>query len=113
MRGRRAKTQHDSDAKRRTTVPGGSELAVEDDLLGGTSGLHARHGGHKWLISRTPSPCAVAFGCLRWPIMVVCAPLAQVDRASGYEPEGRMFESCRARQILIRGASPPRTPRRT
>ena len=24
------------------------------------------------------------------------APLAQLDRASGYEPEGRMFESCRA-----------------
>ena len=25
------------------------------------------------------------------------APLAQLDRASGYEPEGRRFESCRAR----------------
>src|SRR4051794_25465577 len=25
-----------------------------------------------------------------------CAPVAQLDRASGYEPEGRMFESCRA-----------------
>jgi hypothetical protein len=24
------------------------------------------------------------------------APVAQLDRASGYEPEGRMFESCRA-----------------
>ena len=26
------------------------------------------------------------------------APVAQLDRASGYEPEGRMFESCRAHQ---------------
>src|ERR1700757_4261491 len=26
-----------------------------------------------------------------------CAPLAQLDRASGYEPEGREFESLRAR----------------
>ena len=26
------------------------------------------------------------------------APLAQLDRASGYEPGGRMFESCRAHQ---------------
>ena len=28
------------------------------------------------------------------------APLAQLDRASGYEPEGRRFESSRARQSL-------------
>ena len=26
------------------------------------------------------------------------APLAQLDRASGYEPGGRKFESCRAHQ---------------
>ena len=26
------------------------------------------------------------------------APVAQLDRASGYEPEGRTFESCRAHQ---------------
>ena len=25
-----------------------------------------------------------------------CAPVAQLDRASGYEPEGRVFESLRA-----------------
>jgi hypothetical protein len=25
-----------------------------------------------------------------------CAPVAQLDRASGYEPEGRQFESVRA-----------------
>ena len=36
---------------------------------------------------------------------VVCrnarkAPVAQLDRVSGYEPEGREFESLRARQIL-------------
>ncbi len=27
------------------------------------------------------------------------APVAQLDRASGYEPEGRMFESCRAHHL--------------
>ena len=29
------------------------------------------------------------------------APVAQLDRASGYEPEGRMFESCRAHHITL------------
>ena len=29
------------------------------------------------------------------------APLAQLDRASGYEPGGRRFESCRARHNLL------------
>src|SRR5436305_11023157 len=29
-----------------------------------------------------------------------CAPVAQLDRASGYEPEGREFESPRARHYL-------------
>src|SRR5207244_7726219 len=29
------------------------------------------------------------------------APLAQLDRASGYEPEGREFESLRARQFCF------------
>jgi hypothetical protein len=33
------------------------------------------------------------------------APLAQLDRASGYEPGGRTFESCRARH------PPPLVPR--
>jgi hypothetical protein len=28
------------------------------------------------------------------------APLAQLDRASGYEPEGREFESLRAHHLL-------------
>ena len=32
-------------------------------------------------------------------IFIYCAPVAQLDRASGYEPEGREFESPRARQI--------------
>ena len=27
-------------------------------------------------------------------IIAVCAPIAQLDRASGYEPGGRKFESC-------------------
>ena len=29
------------------------------------------------------------------------APVAQLDRVSGYEPEGRMFESCRAHHLKI------------
>ena len=29
-----------------------------------------------------------------------CAPVAQLDRASGYEPEGREFESPRAHHFL-------------
>lgn len=43
-------------------------------------------------------------GLLRWEH----APLAQLDRASGYEPEGREFESLRARHFLfeIRGCAP-------
>src|SRR5213593_3069642 len=32
----------------------------------------------------------------------VRAPLAQLDRASGYEPGGRRFESCRARHVSPR-----------
>ena len=40
------------------------------------------------------------------------APVAQLDRASGYEPEGRMFESCRAHhnkspKTIITGTSGP------
>src|SRR5690242_2632789 len=38
---------------------------------------------------------SAAQGLLRWKSS---APLAQLDRASGYEPEGREFESLRARQ---------------
>jgi hypothetical protein len=29
-------------------------------------------------------------------LLSLCAPVAQLDRASGYEPEGREFESLRA-----------------
>ena len=32
--------------------------------------------------------------------MVLSAPVAQLDRACGYEPQGREFESLRARQSL-------------
>ena len=35
-----------------------------------------------------------------------CAPLAQLDRASGYEPGGRTFESCRAHHTLSGGFCP-------
>ena len=34
------------------------------------------------------------------------APVAQLDRASGYEPEGREFESLRAHH-LSQGRNPP------
>ena len=34
------------------------------------------------------------------------APLAQLDRASGYEPEGREFESLRARHISNKSGHP-------
>src|SRR5437660_12578874 len=30
-----------------------------------------------------------------------CAPVAQLDRASGFEPEGREFKSLRARHFLL------------
>jgi hypothetical protein len=33
-------------------------------------------------------------------ILIRCAPVAQLDRASGFEPEGREFESLRARLKL-------------
>jgi hypothetical protein len=33
-------------------------------------------------------------------IFMPCAPVAQLDRASGYEPEGREFESPRARHLV-------------
>ena len=31
------------------------------------------------------------------------APVAQLDRVSGFEPEGCRFESCQARHILVKG----------
>src|SRR2546427_1674982 len=30
------------------------------------------------------------------------APVAQLDRASGFEPAGRRFKSCRAHHLLLR-----------
>jgi hypothetical protein len=47
------------------------------------AGLIRRHGGSK----KTRPPIA---------------PLAQLDRASGYEPGGRRFESCRARHFFLK-----------
>jgi len=34
--------------------------------------------------------------------LALAAPVAQLDRASGFEPEGREFESLRARETLQR-----------
>lgn len=33
-------------------------------------------------------------------IRIFIAPVAQLDRVSGYEPEGRAFESLRVHQVL-------------
>ena len=38
------------------------------------------------------------------------APLAQLDRASGYEPGGRRFESCWAQTIALRAVVLPSSP---
>ena len=38
----------------------------------------------------------LAFAIVRKQLILKCAPVAQLDRASGYEPEGRVFESPRA-----------------
>ena len=35
-------------------------------------------------------------------LLLIFAPLAQLDRASGYGPEGRGFEFCTARQFTVR-----------
>src|SRR5262245_17224719 len=42
-------------------------------------------------------------------IINVCAPIAQLDRASGYEPGGRTFESCWAHHFNW-GTSSPKPP---
>ena len=34
-------------------------------------------------------------------IVHALAPVAQLDRVSGYEPEGRRFESSRVRQLVL------------
>ena len=39
--------------------------------------------------------------CDRATMLRIQAPVAQLDRASGFEPEGRRFESVRARQIIF------------
>ena len=36
-------------------------------------------------------------------IFIYSAPVAQLDRASGYEPEGREFESPRAHHFFFNG----------
>ena len=38
------------------------------------------------------------------PHLPFCAPVAQLDRASGYEPEGREFDSLRARHFPNKNA---------
>ena len=38
------------------------------------------------------------------------APVAQLDRVSGYEPEGRAFESLRARQLDMKMGTSSEVP---
>ena len=39
--------------------------------------------------------------------IILLAPVAQLDRAPGFEPVGRRFESCRARHMLHTISSGP------
>ena len=41
------------------------------------------------------------FAIIETTSAILAAPLAQLDRASGYEPEGREFESLRAHHSSI------------
>ena len=46
--------------------------------------------------------CRMALNGIDWKMFPQIAPVAQLDRASGYEPEGRRFESCRAHHKIKR-----------
>ena len=45
---------------------------------------------------RSSGGCRIAADPIDWKESPEYAPVAQLDRASGYEPEGRVFESPRA-----------------
>ena len=47
-------------------------------------------------LSRPGHGCTMAPDPIDWRESPAIAPVAQLDRASGYEPEGRVFESPRA-----------------
>jgi hypothetical protein len=51
--------------------------------------------GEFWMCNRNKEN-ASNDGCDRLDVVFMTAPVAQLDRASGYEPEGRVFESLRA-----------------
>ena len=51
-----------------------------------------REQGQGWSSTRGNPVLSV----VRKQLFLKCAPVAQLDRASGYEPEGRQFESVRA-----------------
>src|SRR5215472_10464090 len=46
--------------------------------------------------------------CYNFSTVPYCAPVAQLDRASGYEPEGREFESLRAHHFSPENKGPYR-----
>src|SRR6202451_495855 len=48
----------------------------------------------------TPEFTPAATSAIIEKVSVMSAPLAQLDRASGYEPEGREFESLRAHHLF-------------
>src|ERR1700722_8691759 len=45
----------------------------------------------------SPPVCRNLFG----PHLHIGAPVAQLDRAFGYEPKGRKFDSCRAHHLFL------------
>jgi hypothetical protein len=57
------------------------------------------------LLRSSVSPALVSIGRLCYNLRASNAPVAQLDRVLGYEPRGRGFKSCRARQTL-RACSP-------
>ena len=60
-----------------------------------------RSGWISWRPARATCNRAVFVGTRRaeWVHYAAAAPVAQLDRASGFEPEGREFESLRARHL--------------
>jgi hypothetical protein len=75
------------------------------------------HYGFRKASPATMKPTRGSHGCQTTPEkacyssgLICCAPVAQLDRVPGYEPGGRGFESCRARQSirLFFLLSPPR-----
>src|SRR5262245_25528801 len=57
--------------------------------------------------SRTSARVALAGGGSIRSSLPYCAPIAQLDRASDYESEGRLFESAWAHSVVTRFSASP------